>query len=269
MSGDITFEVNRIENLDAKPTAWRQHTTDPFCPPFNGTYIQELSDTHRLLYNQYSLVPYHTLVITKTMEYQNQRLNYKGSYIHYIYIYIDFEGCIQVMKAMNGFSFYNSGQLAGASQPHKHLQSIPLNSLPNRRIPIDANIKKEIKKLQKDEFLFRLPSYRFRHVVCAFKQDILKNLKGENVISTAKLIRMYYEEMLLYLNNSNLKYEYNLIFTTEWAMIVLRQREMAFDRISINALAFSGSILVKTLDDDQFVKLNSPISLLTDVAFSE
>jgi ATP adenylyltransferase len=33
----------------------------------------------------------------------------------------DFEAILITMKALDGFAFYNSGTLAGASQPHKHI----------------------------------------------------------------------------------------------------------------------------------------------------
>jgi ATP adenylyltransferase len=44
------------------------------------------------------------------------------------------------MKAMDGFLFYNSSPIAGASQSHKHLQVIPVSSLPNKRIPIQEKV---------------------------------------------------------------------------------------------------------------------------------
>ena len=41
------------------------------------------------------------------------------------------------MKAVDGFIYYNSGDIAGASQSHKHLQVLPMSSLPNNKIPIN------------------------------------------------------------------------------------------------------------------------------------
>ena len=46
------------------------------------------------------------------------------------------------MRAMDeSFAFYNAGETAGASQPHKHIQVIPLDSIPGKQIPIDARVR--------------------------------------------------------------------------------------------------------------------------------
>jgi ATP adenylyltransferase/5',5'''-P-1,P-4-tetraphosphate phosphorylase II len=50
------------------------------------------------------------------------------------------------MKAMDGFLFYNSSPVAGASQSHKHMQVIPVGSLPNKKIPINDKVMEIIKK---------------------------------------------------------------------------------------------------------------------------
>ncbi len=58
----------------------------------------------------------------------------------------DFEASLITMKALDGFIFYNSGPISGASQSHKHLQVVPVSSLPNRKIPINDRILDAIKR---------------------------------------------------------------------------------------------------------------------------
>lgn len=58
----------------------------------------------------------------------------------------DFEAAITVMKALDGFLFYNSDPISGASQSHKHMQVIPISSLPYKKIPINEKVIETIKR---------------------------------------------------------------------------------------------------------------------------
>ena len=45
------------------------------------------------------------------------------------------------MKCLDeSFMYFNSGKKAGASQEHKHMQVIPMDQLPNKKIPIDERV---------------------------------------------------------------------------------------------------------------------------------
>jgi len=41
----------------------------------------------------------------------------------------DFKAALTIMKALNGFMFFNCGYNSGASIPHKHMQVIPYDSM--------------------------------------------------------------------------------------------------------------------------------------------
>ena len=58
----------------------------------------------------------------------------------------DFEAALIAMKALDGFIFYNSGPLAGASQSHKHIQVVPMSSLTNKKIPINDRVMDAMKR---------------------------------------------------------------------------------------------------------------------------
>ncbi len=61
------------------------------------------------------------------------------------------------MKALDeSFILFNSGAAAGASQNHKHLQVLPVKSLPNSKIPIhervmDAYVRSQVSSLHTGE----------------------------------------------------------------------------------------------------------------------
>ena len=82
----IPFSVRLIETLAQKPTLLQNQyeeiketqevkSKDPFSPPFeDGLYIGELTETHRLLFNKFSIANEHVLVITKENEDQKDPL---------------------------------------------------------------------------------------------------------------------------------------------------------------------------------------------------
>ena len=71
-------------------------------------------DACRLL-NKYNVVPHHLLIITRHFESQESALTQA-----------DFQALWTCLAEYDSLGFYNSGESAGASQPHKHLQTVPL-----------------------------------------------------------------------------------------------------------------------------------------------
>lgn len=85
--------------------------SNPFLPPFEpGLFIQNLTETHRLIFNKFMISEDHVLVIPRIYEDQNSLLTLK-----------DFEATVLAMNTLDGFAFYNYNKIAGASQKHKHL----------------------------------------------------------------------------------------------------------------------------------------------------
>lgn len=100
--------------------------------PFEaGICIEEsLTPHHRLIFNKFPARKHHLLVITKEPERQSSRLNKR-----------DFEAALLALKSLDeAFLYYNAGEIAGASQDHKHMQIIPVSSLQNGKIPIQDRV---------------------------------------------------------------------------------------------------------------------------------
>jgi len=96
-------------------------------PPFEeGLYLGEISLTHDLVFNKFSVCDCHVIVITKEFEKQLDPLN-AG----------DFKACLAVMKSLNAYMFFNSGFNSGASVLHKHMQLIPYSSMYNEVLPVE------------------------------------------------------------------------------------------------------------------------------------
>jgi ATP adenylyltransferase len=96
-----------------------QINKDPFVEPFEpGAFIDEVTETHSLIFNKFSVCDQHVIVITKDFEKQIDPLNID-----------DFKATSIVMASMNAFMFFNSGFNSGASIMHKHMQIIPYSSI--------------------------------------------------------------------------------------------------------------------------------------------
>ena len=143
------------------------------------------------------------------------------------------------MKAMDGFLFYNSSPTAGASQSHKHLQVIPVSSLPNKKIPIQEKVLETIKRSQglprsqpslneeddkKKDKTFILSEYQsFKHIFHTCQASQLSHLQTEEHLkSLARTYHSSYLECLQVLNNADGKLPYNFMVTKDWMMMVLR-----------------------------------------------
>lgn len=148
----------------------------------------------------------------------------------------DFGALFDCAGTERALAFYNAGAIAGASQRHKHLQLVPL--------PLDDG----------DHAVPLEPLYErgapFAHAFEACPSD-----PGEaHALYLALLARVGAERA-----------PYNLLMTPEWMLVVPRSRER-FDSISVNALGFAGSILVK--NDAQLARVREvgPLAILRHVA---
>lgn len=137
----IKFNIKLLESLQNKPESRPENFSplirkeqvkdDPFSPPFEpGMFISDLSPSHALVFNKFSVCDCHVIIITKEFE---QQINPVG--------FEDFRASLTVMRALDGFVFYNSGYNSGASIMHKHLQLIPYSSMSGGQLPIERCVE--------------------------------------------------------------------------------------------------------------------------------
>ena len=95
--------------------AERSGDHNPFLPYDPVMHVADLSATHVCLLNKFNVVDHHLLIITRHFESQESPLTLA-----------DFQALWACLVEYDSLGFYNSGPRAGASQPHKHLQTVPL-----------------------------------------------------------------------------------------------------------------------------------------------
>jgi len=247
----IDFQVRMVSNLARKAEEKReivesggrpQKKQNPFLPYEEDLFVADVSDTHVCLLNKFNVIDHHLLVVTRDFEDQESLLTLR-----------DFEAIWACMAEFDGLAFYNGGKVAGASQPHKHLQMIPLPLVENGpKVPIEPILASV--RLERD--LNIVQGIPFVHSFARFPLGL-----KEHASKAAEVTFPLYRQMLQAtgLNRSGgpegakQSGPYNLLFTREWMLLVPRSEEF-FGSISINALGFAGALLV--LNDKQMQMIN-------------
>ncbi|KAF3199002.1 bifunctional AP-4-A phosphorylase/ADP sulfurylase [Orbilia oligospora] len=143
----INYQIRYAPNLLKKPisAASQAHNpshptppkpslkSNPFLPPSPDLYVTAVSRSHCLVLNKFPVIPGHFILATTEFEKQGCPLT-AG----------DLEGVLSVLRGWGSdnddqtgihdeagehqclYGFFNSGKESGASQPHRHLQFIPL-----------------------------------------------------------------------------------------------------------------------------------------------
>ena len=213
---------------------------NPFKPWDKILEIDSIGNGHQLILNKYPVQLGHILLITNEWKEQNGWLDIK-----------DWEAIKEVNKDTSGLWFFNSGPLAGASQPHRHIQLL-------RRDPSELSCPREKWILALNNLNYKNEKFSKNIILKKFS----KSLNEEN-------IHEIYKDLSYNLglgdprNDKKPKYPYNLIFTDRWMIIIKRKTDNLFG-ISINALGFAGYILVTEKSDIKYLRELGPEKLLED-----
>ncbi len=211
---------------------------NPFKPWDKILEIDSIGNGHQLILNKYPVQLGHVLLITNQWKEQNGWLDIK-----------DWEAIKEVNKDTSGLWFFNSGPLAGASQPHRHIQLL-------RRDPSELSCPREKWILALNNLNYKNEKFSKNIILKKFS----KSLNEEN-------IHEIYKDLSYNLglgdprNDKKPKYPYNLIFTDRWMIIIKRKTDNLFG-ISINALGFAGYILVTENSDIKYLRELGPEKLL-------
>jgi sulfate adenylyltransferase (ADP) / ATP adenylyltransferase len=263
--GGVRFLVRILANIGRKEAAAKKQnanpngrTFNPFLPYDRDLFVADLSPTHVCLLNKYNVVDHHLLIITRAYEAQEDLLTLS-----------DWEALWVCLHQIDGLGFYNSGKQAGASQPHKHLQLLPLPLVPQenlfgQKVPIEAAFTAAIWQ----DKIGISPVLPFQHAM--MRLDWHKTLTPQQA---AQNTLAAYSTLLTALglkdgNEMNKLNPYNLLITREWLLIVPRMQEQ-FESISVNSLGFAGTLFVRNQEQFNQLKTISPFKLLSSVAVAK
>ncbi|KAF8894086.1 hypothetical protein BD779DRAFT_975539 [Infundibulicybe gibba] len=221
-----------------EPTAVDEPTKDfdPFAPPYNPN----------LHLNKYSIVYHHFLLVTKEFKSQASPLMPPDLAQSYLLL------AAASKAGKHFFGFYNCGDNSGASQPHKHVQFIPLDDPAGppverlaRAVTLETLEKPfTIAKLPYANHVFRLPNNCYRtHPT---------NLNRPSHEVPIRQTFIQYPPDPEHMHLIPRRYETHTLSVTG-------------ERLSINALGFAGMLLVKSETELDAVKRETVSTILRSV----
>jgi ATP adenylyltransferase len=254
--GGVRFLVRVVSSLARKVEAGKRvpagPPADPFLPPEPELTVALPSETHVAVLNKFNVMERHLLIVTRHFEHQESLLTPQ-----------DLHALLLCMAQVPSLGFYNGGALAGASQPHKHLQLVPLPLAPDGPPlpmgPLLAN--------GPQVGVGTCPGLPFRH---AFAR--LSRPAGADQRLALEAHRLYLE-LLEALGIHGLQAQggvrqsapYNLLVTDDWLLAVPRVAE-CFGSVSVNALGFAGSLFVQDRERLEEVRAAGPMAVLRAAA---
>jgi ATP adenylyltransferase len=262
--GGIRFLVRVLSSLTQKQREARaqadgagrgQAGANPFLPHDPRLFVADLTPTHFCLLNKFNVVDGHLLLVTRAFEDQERLLTPA-----------DLDAMAVALGEIDGLGFFNGGTAAGASQPHKHLQLVPLPLAGDgggQALPIEPLLAPVLAEAEPGAPAL-VPAFPFRHAVLA--------LGGR---ASAANLDQGYRRLLAATGlaaadaaahpEARPAMAYNLLVTRRWMLIVPRSGEQV-GGIGINALAYAGSLFVRDQAQMAAVKRVGPLRLITRAA---
>ncbi|KAI1426960.1 HIT-like domain-containing protein [Xylaria sp. FL1777] len=126
--GSFAFQLRYSPSLAQKPKPLKP--VEPNARPFNpfenpspALLVAQLPPSHRLILNKFAVVPEHFILATRDFKPQTHLLEPGDVDAAY--------ACVQAYRKAGQelFVFFNSGEHSGASQPHRHLQLLPVDRM--------------------------------------------------------------------------------------------------------------------------------------------
>lgn len=250
----VPFSVRSVSTQRAKEAEdGDARRANPFLPPDPDLLVGALSPTHAAVLNRFPVLRHHLLVVTRAFE--EQSLPLAGA---------DFDALARCLAEIDGLGFFNSGPEAGASQPHRHLQLVPF---PVGGGPAPTPIERVLTGVALDPSRATLPIYPFRHAVAPLPETAWR--AEDPATRAAQAMELAYRALArrvgLVLTPGEPTAPYDLLATRRWMMVVPRSRER-FEGVSVNAMGFAGSLLVRDRDQLEVVRRHGPVAVLQGVA---
>ncbi|KAK7984792.1 hypothetical protein PG988_002414 [Apiospora saccharicola] len=128
----IAFQLRFSPALASKPkpappppgAGEKKKPFNPFENPLASMIVAQLPPNHVLVLNKFAIVPEHFILATRTMKPQTHVLEADDIAAAYACIWAYHEDADEAGQEL--FAFFNSGPHSGASQPHRHIQLLPV-----------------------------------------------------------------------------------------------------------------------------------------------
>ncbi|KAI7852064.1 ATP adenylyltransferase-domain-containing protein [Circinella umbellata] len=266
---EITYAPPLANKTEAVVEEKKKIKVNPFLPPHPALYVQDIGEEHSVVLNKFCIVPHHIIVITKEFKSQSQPL-FPGDLL------AAWKCMMTAFGTTPALTFYNCGPFSGASQPHKHLQIVPLDGS-NPQPPIKA-LFNQIPERKAGQ-IYLLNQLPFVHVIVPLDRNFIDSSTDDEELSDY-LSQMFFgllDAMFQQLRKHatpDREISYNFIMSDQFMMLIPRSRELATLsqenlQISINSLGFAGMLLVKTPEElTALENHNDLMQVLKDVGYA-
>ncbi|KAI1771322.1 HIT-like protein [Hypoxylon cercidicola] len=264
----IPFQLRFSPALAHKPKAPKpkEPNAKPFNPFENPTpamLIDDLPPSHRLVLNKFAVVPEHFILVTRDVKPQTHVLE-KGD------IAATF-ACIQAyrMAGQELFAFFNSGPHSGASQPHRHLQLLPVKRMKDGLEDVENGSQWSVLAERLVEFKQELP---FQVFTTSMRSDMSDEERHNAYLELyRRAVRVVFpdEEVSV---EGEAKISYNLAITSSTMALCPRTAEGTMIKnksgenigvVSLNGTVLAGTALVK--NEAEWDALRDNPDMLLDV----
>ncbi len=221
---------------------------NPFLPFDPVMFVADLSSTHVLLLNKFPVYEGHVLIVTRQFAEQESMLEVA-----------DFYALARTLVSVPGVGFLNGGPLAGASQPHRHMQMIPID-----RLPADVLFAETMPTGRVTE-LSALP---FVHACARFDTGMF-----DDAATAAACLHELFREacaVAAIREEGGRLPPYNLIVTRRWLLVVPRRFDAwqgGGGRLPLNAMSFAGVILARERSQQAALRAAGLMKLLAAITY--
>ncbi len=239
----LRFPVRWLDALERKAAAGVRGHANPFLPPDPRLTVDAAGPGHLLVLNKFPVMERHLLIVSRDFVAQSDPLQAA-----------DFDAVRPLLWAADGLCFYNGDRIAGASQPHRHLQWIPRDEA---LLPLLAPLEAAAERNEA-----RCPALPYAHAIAALPAALWGEADGGR-----QLCECYRAMTDGFGLAGERRGAYNLLLTRRAMVLVPRSRE-SFAGISVNALGFAGSFFVPSPPLLDTVRRTTPPGVLARVGLA-
>jgi ATP adenylyltransferase len=258
----VRFAVRRIAGRPPPAGTGAPPPADPFADPDPALRVPFPSDTHWCLLNKFPVLDRHLLLVTRRFAPQEAWLDAA-----------DWAALAAGLAAVDGLGFYNGGAEAGASQPHKHLQLVPLAALAAPGAGAAAAdaalpIAPWLAAAPPGPGPFALPDPPFAHAFARLPAGAWADLPAAaGALAAAAEAALAAVGVRAAPGPDGLRQSapYNLLATRRWLLAVPRRRGEVHG-VPVNALGFAGSLVVVDPAGLEHLRRVGPLAVLRAVA---
>lgn len=177
----------------------------------------------------------------------------------------DFVAGWKCINEMGGLCFFNGGRLAGASQPHKHMQFLPTPIIPGTtfNMPTEALLLAPTSIASATPLVpYVNPGLPFYNLFVLLPDDFATQ-------DAPKMLFKLYMDMIAEAEPKYREFHitppfcYNLLITKHWFLFIPRGLECVENTtLSINSMGFAGTLFVRSNEHLELVRKIGPMGVL-------